>query len=309
MRIVFMGSPALAVPSLKAAMETGQVVGIVTQPPKMSGRGRKMTPSPVSDEAAGMGIRILTPESLKNPEVEEEFKSMAPDIAVVVAYGKILPPGILTIPRLGCVNVHASILPELRGAAPIQWAIARGYTETGVTLMQMDEGMDTGPILLQSKTPIRDQETAGDLGKRLADMGADLVRNGLPLLERGEVTPVEQDGSRATYAPLLKKSDGFIDWSLGADEIANRVRGFRPWPGTWTTMAGNRLIVVKAIALEKPSGDRPGAVITADASGLSVSCGRGTLEILAVKPDGKREMNVQEFISGHKINIGEILGL
>ena len=308
MRILFMGSPELAVPSLNAVLDVGQVVGVITQPPKSSGRGQKLTPSAVSREATKAGISVMTPSTLKTADTVDALKEIKPDIAVVVAYGKILPPDVLAVPRLGCVNIHASILPELRGAAPIQWAIARGYTETGVTLMQMDEGMDTGPVWLQRMTPIGDDETAGELGFRLAQMGADLIREGLPLIEDGRLSPIEQDNSLATYAPLLSKADGLIDWSMEAGQIANRVRGFSPWPGTFTTRGRKRILITRSAALEEPSESSPGTITSADASGIHISCGTGTLNILAVKPEGKREMVVGEFLTGYKVEVGEILG-
>ena len=308
MRILFMGSPELAVPSLTAARETGLIVGVITQPPRTSGRGRRLTPSPISREAGQWGIEIMTPETLRTPDMEEALLKLEPDIAVVMAYGKILPPNVLQVPKLGCVNVHTSILPELRGAAPIQWAIARGYKETGVTLMQMDEGMDTGPILLQKTTVIEMEETAGELGARLAQMGGDLLREGLPLLERGELPPISQNNSQATYAPLLTKADGLIDWSLPAEEIANRVRGFSPWPGTYTTRGGGRLLVTRAQPLEEKNTPSPGSIVSVGTEGIQVACGSGTLNILAVKPEGKREMTAEEFLAGYKIAVGEILG-
>lgn len=308
MRILFMGSPELAIPSLNAVMDLGQVVGVLTQPPKSSGRGRKLTPSAVSREASIAGIDVMTPGTLRTPEITQTLIELEPDIAVVVAYGKILPPEILAVPSLGCVNIHASILPELRGAAPIQWAIARGYKETGVTLMQMDEGMDTGPILIQETTGIGETETAGQLGARLSRIGADLLKEGLPLLAAGKLPPITQDNSLATYAPLLSKSDGLIDWNLDSREIADRVRGFSPWPGTFTTRGGKRILITRGTALEEPSEALPGTITSAGTSGIHVSCGSGTLNVLAVKPEGKREMEVGEFLSGHKIAIGEILG-
>jgi len=309
MRILFMGSPELAIPSFYAAKDTGRVIGVVTQPPKASGRGRRVKPSPVSREADSAGIRIFTPATLRAPEVETALTDLEPDIVVVVAYGKILPPSILAIPKLGCVNIHASILPELRGAAPIQWAIARGYTETGVTLMQMDEGMDTGPVLLQAKTTIGDQENAGELGTRLGRMGAELLREGLPRLEKGELTAVAQDNELATYAPVLTKADGLVDWSFTALQIANRVRGFSPWPGMHTTRAGSRLIITRARALAQASHAPPGTVVSAKAEGIQVSCGNGTLAITAVKPEGKREMEIREFLAGYNVEVGEVLGI
>jgi len=308
MRILFMGSPELAVPSFHAAVETGRVVGVVTQPPKASGRGRKLTPSPVSRAASQLGIKVLTPGTLKTPEVEDTMRSLEPDIAVVVAYGKILPPNILSVPELGCVNVHASLLPELRGAAPIQWSIARGYTETGVTLMQMDEGMDTGPILMQRATAIGADETAGGLGHRLALIGAGMLREGLPLLGRGELPPVAQNDDLATYAPLLTKADALIDWTLSAEEIANRVRGFSPWPGTFTMRAGSRILITRAQPARETGKGSPGTVIRKGQESFQVSCGSGTLEVLAVKPEGKREMTAGQYLSGYVVQAGDVLG-
>ncbi len=303
-----MGSPELAVPSFHAVRETDRIVGVVTQPPRASGRGRRITPSAIAREAALWGYPVLTPDRLKTPDFEETLRELEPDIAVVVAYGRILPPNILRVPRLGCVNVHASILPELRGAAPIQWAIARGYAETGVTLMQMDEGMDTGPILLQRTLSIGDDETAGELAPRLSLLGADLLREGLPLLERRALPSRAQDESRATYAPLLTKEDGLVDWSLAASEIANRVRGFSPWPGSYTMRKGSRLLITGARPEERPSESLPGTVVQADGEGIHVSCGSGTLRILTVKPEGKKEMDVSGFLAGHRVREGEVWG-
>ena len=258
-----------------------------------------------------MGIEILVPPTLKLPEARESLLRLQPDIAVVVAYGKILPPDILAIPRLGCVNIHASILPELRGAAPIQWAIARGYTETGVTLMQMDEGMDTGPVLLQSRTPIGREETAGELGLRLAQIGADLIKEGLPLLEKGELHPIEQDHSLATYAPLLSKADGLIDWSMDAVEIADRARGFSPWPGTYTFYAAKRLLIHSAQELPQDlgatCGAEPGTVVrTGDA--VAVVTGQGLLRLDSVQLEGRRSLNIYDFVSGQRTFVGTTLG-
>ncbi len=308
MRILFMGSPEIAVPSFQAVLETGDIVGVITQPAKASGRGRKLTPSPVSREAYAAGIEVMTPTTLKTPELQNRLHQLKADIAVVVAYGKILPPDILAVPRLGCVNLHASILPELRGAAPIQWAIARGYTETGVTLMQMDEGMDTGPVLMQRTTHIDPEETALELGSRLAQIGADLLREGLPLLDRGELPAVRQDDSRATYAPLLTKADGLIDWTMPADEIANRVRGFYPWPGSYTVGPRGRLLIVSARALDEKHHVNPGTITAADSKSIHIACGDGILSVLAVKPEGKREMTAREFLTGHRMEPGEVLG-
>ena len=308
MRIVFMGSPELAVPSLRAVSDIGQVAGVITQPPRRKGRGQKTALSSVALESTRLGIDPMMPDSVRTPEFLKEFSKLEPDIAVVVAYGKILPPELLAIPRLGCINVHASLLPELRGAAPIQWAIARGYSETGITLMQMDEGMDTGPILLQESIPIGMEETSTALAGRLSLLGADILRKGLPALERGELSPVAQDESRATYAPLLKKVDGWIDWSMDAAQISNRVRGFTPWPGTHTTLRGKRLLITAAQPDDYPSPMNPGEVLETRSVGILVACGQGALLIGSLKPEGKNQMTAGQFLTGHKLEPGDRFG-
>jgi methionyl-tRNA formyltransferase len=252
-----------------------------------------------------MGIEPIMPDSIRTPRFLEQFRRLEPDIGVVVAYGKILSTEILSIPEFGCVNVHASLLPELRGAAPIQWAVARGFSETGVTLMQMDEGMDTGPILLQEQTPVQEGETAAELAGRLSLMAADILRRGLPALARGELAPVPQDDALATYAPRLRREDGLIDWSLPARDIDNRVRGFTPWPGTFTVFGGKRILITSSQPCEVPSPSEPGLVLKARADGILVACGNGALQILSVKPEGKREMTSSEFLAGRRLSPGD----
>lgn len=308
MRLVFMGSPELAVPSLGAASQLGDLAGVVTQPPRGKGRGRKVTPSAVALECERMGIEPTTPDNIRTPEFSAWLRDLRPDLVIVVAYGKILPPSILETPRLGCVNVHTSLLPELRGAAPIQWAIARGAVETGVTLMKMDEGMDTGPILLQTKTAVGQEETAGKLAGRLSLMASDILMEGVPLYARGELAPVPQDDSRATCAPLLKKEDGRIDWTMGAREIANRVRGFTPWPGTYSELAGKRVHIISALALTFPLGGEPGEVLKGENGQIDVACGKGVLRILSLKPEGKREMSPAEYLAGYRLGPGDRFG-
>ena len=305
MRLIFMGSPEFAVPSLRTTADSGWMAGVITQPARPKGRGQKVALSPIAHECLQMGIEPMMPDSVKTPQFLEEFKRLKPDIGVVVAYGKILPPEILTIPELGCVNVHASLLPELRGAAPIQWAVAKGARETGVTLMQMDEGMDTGPILLQERTSVGERETAVQLARRLSVMAADILRKGLPALARGELTPVPQDDTLATYASLLKREDGLIDWSMAAEEIHNRVRGFAPWPGTYTVFGGKRILIPAALPLDAPSGSEPGKVLEAGTGGILIACGEGALRILSLKPEGKREMTAPEFLAGHPLAPGD----
>jgi methionyl-tRNA formyltransferase len=312
MRAIFMGTPALAIPSLDAAFSVSDLVGVITQPAKRKGRGLKKNDSPIAIRAKELGIETYVPESIRTPAFQDTIRQLEPDIAIVVAYGKILPAELLNIPGLGCVNIHASLLPELRGAGPIQWAIARGYVETGVTLMQMDEGMDTGPIHFQKKTDIKPHETAIELGDRLSVLGAQLITEGLPALERGMLIPVDQDDSRATYAPLLTKADGMIDWKLTATQIINRLRGFKPWPGAYTYRSDKAVHVTVASALEQDDGSSastlPGTVLAVGNNGISVACNNSSLLIERLKPEGSREMSVAEFLSGYKLVVGEVFG-
>jgi len=302
-----MGSPELAVPSLEAVADCGDLVGVITQPPRKRGRGQKTLPSPVALKAGRMGVAVRTPLKIKSEAFLAAFADMKPDLAIVLAYGKILPVAVLSIPNLGCVNVHASILPELRGAAPIQWAIARGYTKTGVTLMQMDEGMDTGPVLLQSETAIGEDENASSLAARLSIMAGDILREGLPKLGGGELTPTPQDNSTATNAPILTKEDGRLDWQMSASEISNRVRGFSPWPGVYTYIGGKRVIITSSIPLDGGK-TAPGEVVAAGKDGIDVSAKSGILRILSLRPEGKRDMTAAEFLAGRRITPGDRLG-
>ncbi len=312
MRAIFMGTPALAIPSLDAAFNASDLVGVITQPAKRKGRGLKKNDSPIAIRAKELGVETYVPESIRTPAFQDTIRQLEPDIAIVVAYGKILPAELLNIPGLGCVNIHASLLPELRGAGPIQWAIARGYVETGVTLMQMDEGMDTGPIHLQKKTAIKPHETAIELGDRLAVLGAQLITEGLPALERGMLVPVDQDDSRATYAPLLTKADGMIDWELTAIEIINRLRGFKPWPGTYTYRSDKAVHITVASALKSdkaaPASTVPGTVLAVGNNGISVACNNSSLLIERLKPEGSREMSVAEYLAGRELQPGEVFG-
>lgn len=308
MRLVFMGSPDMAIPSLLAASEVSDLTGVITQPPRGKGRGRKEMPSPVAVKAAEMGIEAMTPGEIKSDGFLELFKAMEPDLALVVAYGKILPPQVLTVPRLGCVNVHASLLPELRGAAPIQWAIARDYRTTGVTLMQMDEGMDTGPVLMQKKTGVGEGEDAYSLAGRLSQMAGQIVKEGIPALAEGRLTPTPQDDSNATYAPMLKKEDGRVNWQMDSAQIANRVRAFVPWPGVYTHFKGKRLLITGAESMEWTGQEKPGTVIDAGKDGIDVVTGSGIFRIITLQPEGKREMSPAEFLAGHIVSFGDIMG-
>ncbi|TNF47020.1 methionyl-tRNA formyltransferase [bacterium] len=307
MRLVFMGSPELAVPSLEAVYHSGQLVGVVTQPARKKGRGLQIEPSPVAIHAAGMGIDPSTPTSVRTEEFTLYLRDLKPDLIVVVAYGKILPAEILQIPRLGCINVHASLLPELRGAAPIQWAIARGYEVTGATIMLMDEGMDTGPIYLQQEVEIKPKENSRQLGRRLSLEGARLLTEIIPKLDKGTIEPRPQDDARATYAPLLTKDDGKIAWTMDSLEIANRIRGFITWPGSFTYWCGKRLLITAARSFEENHGQAPGTVLRADKDQFTVACGSGALRVTRLQPEGKNEMNAANFISGYRVSPGDYL--
>lgn len=311
LRIVFMGSPDLARPCLDRLVEgPHRVVAAYCQPDKRAGRGRKLTPPPIACCAADNAIPRLQPRGLRNPDEQECFAALEPDLAVVVAYGKILPPPILDAPRFGCINVHFSLLPALRGAGPVQWAIIRGATETGVTTMQMDEGLDTGPILLQQRTSIGDADTAASLGERLAGMGADLLEQTLVALCAGELRPTPQDDGAHSYAPMLRKEDGALDWSRPARELDRRIRGTFPWPGAFTFREGKR---VKVIAAEL-RGDSPGPdadagqVVGAARRGIDVACGSGLLRLRQVQPEGKKVMDAASFVNGFRVTPGERWG-
>lgn len=304
-RIVFMGTPAFAVPSLKALIEAGhQLIAVYTQPDKPKGRGLETLPSPVKAEALSHGIKVLEPAKIRDEAVINEIRGHKPDFIVVVAYGKILPQAIIDIPPRGCVNLHASLLPKYRGAAPINWAIIRGERETGNTTMLMDAGMDTGPMLLTGKTPIGGDETAADLAKRLSTEGAMLLARTIGLIEEGKIIPVPQDNSQATYAPILKKEDGRIDWTKSAQEIKDLIRGVVPWPGAFTTWKGI-LKIHSARPLEIEYDGEPGTVAEASGNSIKVKCGSGALEVLELQPENKRRMSAGDFIKGYRIAKGE----
>jgi methionyl-tRNA formyltransferase len=313
-KLIFMGTPEFSVPSLERLMRDGhEVAAVFTQPDKPAGRGKTLHEPPVKQFALEHGIPVHQPAKIKtNQEVRSIFETISPNICVVVAYGKILPPWMLGVPRLGCVNVHASLLPKYRGAAPINWAIANGERETGVTIMQLDEGMDTGPMLAKRATPIGDDETAPELSTRLAQIGAELLSETLPRIERGEIVPLTQDHSEATYAPMLKREDGLIDLRMSAREIANRVRAFQPWPGTYTNFRGGRLIVWRGheapplAAAAAASWTEPGTISNINESGITVVCsGLSALLIQEVQIEGKRRVSAREFANGARLKPGD----
>ncbi len=307
MRVIFMGTPDFALPSLAALRARGeQIVAVVTQPDRPQGRGQRLAAPPVKAAALAAGLPVQQPEKVRHPEFLEWCRSTAPDLIVVVAFGQILPKALLDIPRYGCINVHASLLPKYRGAAPIAWAIIRGETETGITTMQMDPGMDTGPMLLQRATPILPDDTAGTLAERLALLGARTLDETLDLLAAGGLTAAPQDSSRATLAPMLKKDDGRIDWQRPAAAIHALVRGLDPWPGAWTTHAGEPWRIWTASV--EPGHVEPGVVLRADPSGLVVGTGDGCLVITELQTPGKRRLSARDYLAGHAMTLGEQLG-
>lgn len=298
MRLVYMGTPSFAVPALRAlASSNHEIVAVVTRTDKPAGRGRELAEPPVKLAAQELGLAVHQPKRVREPEFLETLKQLAPDMIVVAAYGQILPKAVLELPRLGCVNIHASLLPAYRGAAPINWAIIRGEREAGVTIMQMDEGMDTGAVLLEDRIPIDPQDTAGTLTGKLSRLGAELLMKALPGIEAGSLRPAPQDHAKATLAPLLKKEDGLIDWTLPAQDIANRVRGFSPWPGAFTFLEGSLVKVLQAEVL--PGTGRAGEIMVHD-NRLVVGTGRGLLGLNLLQPAGKKPMTAADFLRGHR---------
>jgi len=301
-KAIFFGTPEFAVPCLRALCDVAEVALVVTQPDRPAGRGMKLAPPPVKALALERGIAVMQPSKVRTPEFAQQLRARAADVALVVAYGRILPAAVLQAPRLGCVNVHASLLPALRGAAPIQWSIIRGDTRTGVCLMQMDEGMDTGPVLACAALDISGEETAGELSQRLSQLGAELVRGELPRYVRGELAAVPQDHARATLAPMLEKTHGQVDWRRSAREIHDLVRGTHPWPGAYSHIGGARIKLhrVRVFARDGRHGE-PGSVLRADRHAIEVACGEGVLAIDEVQPEGKRRMSAAEFCAGSRL--------
>jgi methionyl-tRNA formyltransferase len=308
MRIVFMGTPESAVPSLRRLLADGHdVLAVWTQPDKPAGRGNKLHASPIKQFAIENSLTVHQPPKIKNAEAKDLFASHHADVAVVVAYGKILPQEFLTAPKFGCVNVHFSLLPKYRGAAPVNWAIVNGETETGVTTMRIVQELDAGPVLLHRATKIEDGETAPQLLTRLAAIGADLISETIDHLNDLKVEP--QVSEEATFAPILKREDGLIDWSMDASEIERRVRGFQPWPNAHTTFRSRRLVIWHASAEPIEHRFAPGEIITAHGDSLTVSCGIGTgLRLLEVQPEGGRRITARDFLNGAHVSVGEELG-
>jgi methionyl-tRNA formyltransferase len=299
-----MGTPAFAVPTLERITAAGhQVLGVFTQPDRPKGRGRKDAMPPVKEAALRLGLPVYQPERVRRPEVIEQLRAMTPEAMVVVGYGQIVPRAILDIPSRGIINVHASLLPKYRGAAPIQWAIASGETHTGVTTMRIDEGLDTGDMLLKWETEIGPEENAVELGARLAEAGADLLVR--TLAELGNIRPEPQDDAQATLAPILKKEDGKIDWQRPAPEILNRIRGFEPWPGGYGFLRGQRLQIAKAALAQQKLP--PGALRVVNHK-LFAGCGGGeSIELQEVQLEGKKRMPAAAFLNGFPLRADEVL--
>ncbi len=306
MELIFLGTPMFAVPTLQRIVDAGhRVSAVFTQPDRPKGRGGQLSASPVKEAALRLGLPVHQPERIRHADVVEQLKRMSPDAMVVVGYGQIIPQAIIDIPRLGIINVHASLLPKYRGAAPIQWAIANGETRTGVTTMRIDAGLDTGDMLLKWETQIGSEETALELGARLAEAGAELLVQTL----RDNPTPVKQDPAEATYAPILKKEDGEIDWNWPAAKIFNRSRGFLPWPGAYTFFRGQIFHIWKSRVSGEALQGEPG-LVSAMEKRLLIACGQRTeLELIEVQVEGRKRMSAAAFMNGHHLKDDERLGV
>ncbi len=307
MKIVFMGTPDFAVPCLQKLIDNKyDIAAVFTQPDKKVGRKQQLTPPPVKVLAQGNNIPVYQPASLKKGDAAEIIANINPDIIIVVAYGKILPTTVLSIPKHGCINVHASLLPKYRGAAPIQWAVLNGDSETGVCIMQMDEGLDTGDIISEVKTDIDINETSEQLFDRLSAIGADALVDALPKIEAGNISPQKQIGE-SSYASMISRDLSPIDWNKSALEIHNQIRGLNSWPGASTLIAG-RQVKIHASLLNEKSGAKPGEIV-AVGKVITVSCGDGhCIDITELQPAGKKRMDSKSFTAGNKISVGDIIG-
>lgn len=309
-RIVFFGTPRFALPTLQTLILRGQQpIAVITQPDRRVGRGQHVQVSPVKDSALRAGLPILQPEKVRAPDFLERFRALEPDLAVVAAYGQIFSRSLLDIPRLGFINVHSSLLPAYRGAAPINWAIIKGEQISGVTIMQVDLEMDSGPIIVQQKEPIAPDDTAAALHDRLAVLGGRLLGQALDQLAGPGWQPVAQQHELATYAPMLSKNDGLIDWSQPAAAIYNRLRGMTPWPGCFTLLEGRILKIHAAVVRDASSGSAaPGTVLQAEEEGITVATGAGVLVVVALQLEGKKQMGAGDFLKGTGVKPGTVLG-
>jgi methionyl-tRNA formyltransferase len=307
LRTIFMGTPDFALQTLQGLIDAGcKMVGVYTQPDRPKGRGKKLAPPPVKELAQKHDIPVYQPLKLRQPEAVAELEALAPDLIVVVAYGQILPKSVLEIPAHGCINVHASLLPKYRGAAPINKAIIDGETETGITTMYMDVGLDTGDMLVKKTLPIGPEETAGELHDRLASLGRETMEETLRQLCAGALQREVQDDAQSTYASMMKKEDGRIDWSRSALEIHNHVRGLDPWPGAYTTINGE-LLKLAETRPETAEGDKPGSVIAADKHGVCVACGSGSLRIQQLQLAGRKRLAAADFLRGCPLEAGALM--
>ena len=309
LRIIFMGTPGLAAVSLQALLRAPafQIVAVVTQPDRPKGRDLKLQPTPVKELALSAGLPVLQPLKAREENFISALRASQPELIVVAAFGQILPPRILDLPRLGCLNVHTSLLPKYRGAAPIQWAIANGETETGVTIMKMDAGLDTGDILTQRATPIQPGDNGETLLYRLAEMGAELLVETIPNYVSGKIQPRPQDNTLATHAAKINKEDGHIDWRQPASSIWHRLRAFTPWPGAFTFLPAQpqpQLLKIWQAEVASQIG-QPGEILSADRSGIVVGCGQDSLRILGLQRESGRRMSAQEFLMGHTLKSGQ----
>ena len=301
-RIVFMGTPEFSVPALHRLLDgPDKVVAVVTQPDRPKGRGKKLTPPPVKVAAEQAGIPVLQPTKIRTEEFSNILKSYRPDLIVVAAYGRILPASILELPRLGCINIHGSLLPRHRGAAPIQWAVIKGDEQAGVTIMQMDADMDTGDILLPAAISLSEDETAGSLFSKLADLGGITLTQALDLLRQDKLTPVKQDHNLATAAPPLTKEDGCIDWDRPATELHRLIRGLDPWPAAYSFIDGQRFRFFSPEIIHKECQQPAGTLILADTQGLLIATAHNCLLIKEIQPEGKKRMTVEAYLCGHPL--------
>lgn len=307
-RTVFMGTPEFALATLQGVIEAGlNLCAVYTQPDRPKGRGNKLTPPPVKELAQQHGIPVYQPVKLRQPEVVEELRALQPDLIVVVAFGQILPKSVLEIPRYGCINVHASLLPRYRGAAPINKAILEGETVAGVTTMNMDVGLDTGAMLVKKSLQVGPEETAGELHDRLALLGREAMDETVRRLCAGTLVAEPQDDALHTYAPMLKKEDGLIDWNRSAAAIHNQVRGLDPWPGAYTLLDGEVLKLARTLPQTAPSGE-PGTILAAGAQGVSIACGSGSLLVRELQLPGKKRLAASDFLRGRSLAVGSRVG-